>query len=120
MRYKTYYKEDFGETYEEEIIATNNIYRFMNDLAEELSYPTHDWWVDEKDLRVYDHYGNEYYFEEIEERYRVGVENEIEHIDYWEYKENELELAQARYDSIILGENERKYLIDLETLEYLL
>lgn len=56
----------------------------------------------------------------MEFKYRVGIENEFEHIDFWEYEKNEFELAQARYDSIILGENERKCLIDLETLEYLL
>jgi hypothetical protein len=53
-------------------------------------------------------------------KYRVGIENDFEHIDFWDYEESELELAQARYDSIILGENERKFLIDLETLEYLI
>lgn len=35
-------------------------------------------------------------------------------------KQKEIELAQARYDSIVLNENEKKFLIDLETLEYLL
>ena len=67
MKYKTFYREYFGEMQEEETFSTSNIYSFMNDLAEELSYPTHDWWVDYDNLRVYDNYGNEYYFEEIKE-----------------------------------------------------
>lgn len=67
MRYKTFYREYFGETQEEETFSTDNIYSFMNGLAEELSYPTHDWWVDDDNLRVYDDYGNEYYFEKVGE-----------------------------------------------------
>ena len=52
-------------------------------------------------------------------RYRVGIENELEHIDYWDYEENELELAQDRFYSLHLRDNENKYLLDLNTSEYL-
>lgn len=53
-------------------------------------------------------------------KYRVLITKGLEHIDFWDYKKGEIELAKARYNSITLGENERKFLIDLETLEYLL
>ena len=36
----------------------------------------------------------------MEFKYRVGVENEREHIDFWDYEQNELDLAKARFDEI--------------------
>lgn len=67
MKYKTFYREYFGETKEEETIETNDICEYMLKLADELSYPTHDWWVDYDNLSVYDDYGNEYKFEKVGE-----------------------------------------------------
>lgn len=55
----------------------------------------------------------------MEFKYRVVIENEIEHIDFWEYKENEFELAKARYDDLELNKGEYKYILDLESEEIL-
>ena len=53
----------------------------------------------------------------MEFKYRVGVENESEHIDFWDYEQNELDLAKARFDEIKIAKGQRKYLLDLETDE---
>lgn len=50
-------------------------------------------------------------------KYRVGVENEIEHIDYWDYEADEYEQAEARFESINLKAGETKYLLNLLTDE---
>lgn len=55
----------------------------------------------------------------MEFKYRVGIENEIEHIDFWDYEESEFELAEARYDSLELDKGEYKYILDLEAEEIL-
>lgn len=46
--------------------------------------------------------------------YRVGLENNYEHIDYFDYNEDEFELALERYDSLIIGKGECKYLYSFE------
>ena len=59
--------------------------------------------------------------EQEPETYRVGwedLENE-EHIDYWDYKESELELAEAKFDSIELEKGQRKYILHLGKVEML-
>ena len=48
-------------------------------------------------------------------KYRVGVENEIEHIDFWDYLSSELDLAKARFNEIKITKGQRKYLLDLKT-----
>lgn len=48
-------------------------------------------------------------------KYRVGVENETEHIDCWDYEANEYELAEARFENIKLEEGQVKYLMNLLT-----
>lgn len=53
-------------------------------------------------------------------KYAIGIENEEEHIDYWEYEEDEFELALAKYESITLQKGETKYLEDLESGVYML
>lgn len=50
-------------------------------------------------------------------KYRVGIENEKEHIDYWDYEADEYELAEAMYDNIELEEGQVKYLMNLLTDE---
>ena len=64
----------------------------------------------------------EYNFtEEDYDTYRVGwedLENE-EHIDYWDYKESEMELAEAKFDSIELEKGQRKYILHLGKVEIL-
>lgn len=63
-KYKVYYSENFGETYEfDSEISTVNIYGYMSDFSEELSYQTHEWEYDENEFTVYDDYGNIYRFE---------------------------------------------------------
>lgn len=52
-------------------------------------------------------------------KYRVGVENEKEHIDYWDYEADEYEEAQARFESINLESGQVKYLMNLSTTEVL-
>ena len=52
--------------------------------------------------------------------YRVGVENQDEHLDVWEYRKDEVELAIARYDSIDLDIGEYKYIKNMVTDEILL
>jgi hypothetical protein len=66
-KYKVFYTELFGEQKEEKAIKTKDIIKYMDRLAEELTEGNHEWWVDDDNLRVYDYYGNEYYFEEIKE-----------------------------------------------------
>ena len=53
--------------------------------------------------------------------YRVGWEDlgNEEHIDYWDYKESELELAKAKFDSIELEKEQRKYILHLGKVEIL-
>ena len=48
-----------------DVIYTKNIVKYMSKLADELSYPTHEYYYDEEQMRVFDSYGNEYTFEEI-------------------------------------------------------
>ena len=51
-------------------------------------------------------------------KYRVGVENMQEHIDCWDYAEDEYELAKAIYDSIELEEGQNKYILKLHLVFY--
>lgn len=46
--------------------------------------------------------------------YRVGLANDYEHIDYFDYNEDEFEEALAMYDSLIVGKGEYKYLYSFE------
>lgn len=48
-------------------------------------------------------------------KYRVGVEDNIEHLDYWDYTASEYEQAEARFDSIALEKGEYKYISNLIT-----
>lgn len=50
-------------------------------------------------------------------KYRVGVENSEEHIDFWFYTAREYKQAMARYESIKLEEGQSKYIINLLTDE---